>query len=440
MRDRKLFVFSIVTTLILTASAAGAETASARGTPTKPAAAPVSTPVATANNPASKSAVSQVKKVRARHWTALDEPDHYDEAGLGDWIELQVTNLESLVGKPGQKPLALYINGLELPGIEPVFVGRDGPGVTLLRFHLERTDKSAAHWAELLGKPDATRRQVEVSIAPEGCGPDCRDMATPAKLTLIVIRDWGLAAFVALMLIVLWLLWRYGRDSMLRDNVLPPPQAPPLPAPGAAPAPLVLPAVAALPANLRPFSLGRCQMAFWFILVVAAFLFIWLVTGNLSSLTASVLGLIGISAGTALGAVTIDSGKRDAELNELQQMVADRNRLQAQVSLLAAAVPPSPSLGAAQMQLADIDSRLANWRSSIRQQTHRSLLMDILSDDGDVSFHRLQILGWTLVLGVVFVAGTLVHLEMPSFDAPLLALMGISSGTYLGFKFPEKQA
>jgi hypothetical protein len=27
---------------------------------------------------------------------------------------------------------------------------------------------------------------------------------------------------------------------------------------------------------------------------------------------------------------------------------------------------------------------------------------------------------------------------MPEFDASLLTLMGISSGTYLGFKFPEK--
>jgi hypothetical protein len=27
---------------------------------------------------------------------------------------------------------------------------------------------------------------------------------------------------------------------------------------------------------------------------------------------------------------------------------------------------------------------------------------------------------------------------LPDFDAPLLALMGISSGTYLGFKIPEQ--
>jgi hypothetical protein len=29
-------------------------------------------------------------------------------------------------------------------------------------------------------------------------------------------------------------------------------------------------------------------------------------------------------------------------------------------------------------------------------------------------------------------------LVMPDFDTTLLGLMGISSGTYIGFKFPEK--
>lgn len=29
---------------------------------------------------------------------------------------------------------------------------------------------------------------------------------------------------------------------------------------------------------------------------------------------------------------------------------------------------------------------------------------------------------------------------MPEFDGTLLALMGISSGTYLGFKIPERQS
>jgi hypothetical protein len=46
---------------------------------------------------------------------------------------------------------------------------------------------------------------------------------------------------------------------------------------------------------------------------------------------------------------------------------------------------------------------------------------------------------WTLVLGVIFCVSVYNSLEMPEFSATLLGLMGISSGTYLGFKVPEKQ-
>ena len=69
----------------------------------------------------------------------------------------------------------------------------------------------------------------------------------------------------------------------------------------------------------------------------------------------------------------------------------------------------------------------------------KRFLDDILSDENGVSFHRLQIAVWTLVLVIVFAFVVYDTLAMPSFDEKLLALMGISSGTYLGFKFPESK-
>ncbi|HEV7784309.1 MAG TPA: hypothetical protein VGQ28_03165, partial [Thermoanaerobaculia bacterium] len=68
-------------------------------------------------------------------------------------------------------------------------------------------------------------------------------------------------------------------------------------------------------------------MAFWFLLVVTAFFFIWLITGNSASLTPTVLTLIGISATTALGAVAIDASKRTADQNQITQITADQNHL-----------------------------------------------------------------------------------------------------------------
>ena len=46
---------------------------------------------------------------------------------------------------------------------------------------------------------------------------------------------------------------------------------------------------------------------------------------------------------------------------------------------------------------------------------------------------------WTVVLGVMFVIEVYTNLQMPEFDSTLLTLMGISGGTYVGLKIPEKQ-
>jgi hypothetical protein len=44
----------------------------------------------------------------------------------------------------------------------------------------------------------------------------------------------------------------------------------------------------------------------------------------------------------------------------------------------------------------------------------------------------------TVALGLIFLASMRSRLSMPEFNATLLALMGISSGTYFSFKIPER--
>nr|ALS89246.1 stage V sporulation protein AB [uncultured bacterium] len=68
-----------------------------------------------------------------------------------------------------------------------------------------------------------------------------------------------------------------------------------------------------------------------------------------------------------------------------------------------------------------------------------NFLRDILSDSSGYSFHRFQIFAWTIVLGIIFVSAVYNNLNMPEFSGTLLGLMGLSSGTYIGFKFPEKK-
>ena len=67
-------------------------------------------------------------------------------------------------------------------------------------------------------------------------------------------------------------------------------------------------------------------------------------------------------------------------------------------------------------------------------------LADLLSDEAGFSLHRVQLLGWTAVMSIVFWGGVQHSLAMPQFDTTMLALVGISSGTYLGFKLPEANA
>jgi hypothetical protein len=138
-------------------------------------------------------------------------------------------------------------------------------------------------------------------------------------------------------------------------------------------------------------------MAFWSFLVIAAYVFIWLITEELDTITGSVLALLGIGSSTALGANLIDAGKAGA------------------APAGAGSVAPPPAAAAAS----------------------RGFLRDVLSDDQGISLYRFQLFAWTLVLGVIFIASVYNGLQMPQFNPTLLGLMGISSGTYLGFKVPE---
>jgi hypothetical protein len=66
-------------------------------------------------------------------------------------------------------------------------------------------------------------------------------------------------------------------------------------------------------------------------------------------------------------------------------------------------------------------------------------LIDLLTDGSGISLHRFQIFVWTIVLGVVFGVSVYRDLVMADFSPTLLGLMGISSGAYIGFKFPENK-
>lgn len=255
-------------------------------------------------------------------------------------------------------------------------------------------------------------------------------MAVPAHGSTfkLAVVNWKWYEFVWLGIMIALLvlfLWAAARHDLLRDGPKP-----------------------------SPYSLGRCQMAWWFLLILFGYVIIWLISGDQDTITPSLLALMGISAGTALGAVLIDSKRESAGLS---QAASQRLALQAaqqialqKVDAAKSAVNAAPAEEIVQQQLGDAEVALAVVKAKLLAVNNqitgivsvpqtRWILPDILSDsNGTFGLHRLQIVVWTIVLGIIFVVSVLTDLSMPVFSATLLATTGISAGTYLGFKVPEK--
>ncbi len=256
----------------------------------------------------------------------------------------------------------LYINGFAINGLTWL-----SSGCERFSFYLTRTEETREIWGKMLSRLDG-RENIPVGIGTVQKG-FIEDIGT-ARLVLTT-TDRAAWWYLIIAVLIISTGWLGARTGLLRDLSK-------KTAPGNAEEP-------AIPANKRPFSLGRVQMAFWFVLSVGAFTYVWLQTGDIHNVIPdSILALMGISAGTTVLSAVVDTN--------------------------ATVQAPEPASG--------------------------NFLKDILSDSDGISFHRLQMLVWTIVLGIIFVEKVAATLIMPDFDAQLLGLMGVASGTYLGFKIP----
>ena len=211
----------------------------------------------------------------------------------------------------------------------------------------------------------------------------------------------------------------------------------------------------------RPYNLGRTQMAFWFFLILTSYVALWLITGSLETITPSILALMGMSAATALGDALIDADKHESEAARRDSLLAKKKSLEAGLADLdfqmtgAGATPSAaaPASSAAALALSDtlrrervekhkgleeVDALLKGLDPSHRELVSQGFWHDLLSDGHGYSFHRFQIVAWTVALGIIFVASVYEGLRMPEFNSTLLGLMGISAGAYVSLKFPEK--
>jgi hypothetical protein len=422
-------------------------------------------------------------------------------AGRGDEIWVDVINYDDWVKSLKDKnvlpedhekrDLILYVNHVQLLGVHPFYwFDWTGSNVTSVEYHvttfgfsLTRNDESKPGWAHLLNKPGFDRKvvvslgfengqEIYSELVPDETSKTSkkleelqkkrasisssdkkaleendqqqkieREQLLDRQFYLRIIPKLSTAIGLTIILaalIAFLVLARY--THIIRD-----------------------PAAPRRPDGQRPYSLARGQMAFWFFLVITSYFFLWIVTGDTGTLNTSVLALIGISAGTALGSAFVDAAKpvpsgspgnqpivdvtrpHNEVLAELKKLRADTHQELETLQKARAQISASDTqaLDANEQQQNEVRKRLANyrWQSAyFAWPTWKGVMYDLLAENNQISFHRFQIFVWTLILGIVFVVNVWKELAMPEFSATLLGLLGISAGTYVGFKLPEAKA
>lgn len=332
---------------------------------------------------------------------------------LGHHLVVRVSKLDTVLEEEEKShgDLRLFLDGVELTDLNPEAVQQvEGiEGTSDVRFKLERNADNRGAWRTLLGPFKLSPRNVTVGV---GLAGEEEIAGSPGvTLSLNVVRKGWFFGYLVLLAVVFVAFFFAPMPSggkltdSLRDRQAEPSSD-----------------------GKKPFSLARCQMAWWFFLVIAAYVFLWMVLGDLDTITGSILTLMGIGSGTALGAAMIDSSKK-----------TEKEQAEAELSEAHATAQAATSTPADQVRLTMTERKVANLQGVVKTR-HTSVLADLLSDSNGYSFHRFQIAVWTVILGIIFVVAVAQQLAMPQFSETLLGLMGISSGTYLGFKFPERHA
>jgi hypothetical protein len=376
---------------------------------------------------------------------------------IGNELTVYVTDVKRLIAQAGSAPLTLYLDGYALKGLTPGYeLGSDA-----LYFRLDRTDirETQDAWNKILQWGGKEEKSITEHIVSVSVGYGSLPLPSEAETLLHVAHDTTLKVFFPVMAVVVVLfVWLARTSNLLRDL------GPELLNENGNPIPrkdkygTLVPQRAALwwlrsnnqyktdksrnviyePAR-KTYSLASSQLAFWLFIILGAYVFIWTAASNQQSLSKFALGILGISSATAVSSVFIDSSKRAAATAERQALADKLKELQSQQATLEQAVAAGDNsapekLEAVKQEIIDTQAAIDK---PVASQPSRGFWADILSDATGVTIHRFQIAAWTVVLGLVFVVTVITSLTMPDYDGTLLALMGISSGAYIGLKPTE---
>lgn len=347
-------------------------------------------------------------KASVRKVIALDNNGNEASRATTNGCRIRVTVDGVLAASNAElQKLVPFLDGHPFKGTHPELVDAQ---TGTLEFNLPSKTEAKERWKPILSNPpwDGVRT-VSVSVGPEEGGLEWppKDYKNRPQLAITLFSaDRGVLLIFA-GIVFGSLCWLAAYSRILRDSDSTP-----------------------RPADVKerpPFSLAKTQAAFWFLLVFAAFLFLWGLTGDFNGIiTANTLALIGIGSGTTLGAAMVEAGKSEQEQKKRDE---SESQLQAKEAALLATTTEAEKPA--------LNEEIKTLKETLWPASHG--VKDLLTDVNGITLHRFQMLVWTLTLGVIFVVGVCQNLAMPQFDQTLLALMGISSGVYLGFKIPEKQ-
>lgn len=291
--------------------------------------------------------------------------EHADSAGLAEAISVTIANGDALFDEARRngKNIILFFDRMPLKEVYPQSYDINSD-TGELRFFIGHTTAPIALWGHFISSRKTGEffsRKVSVSVGFEDQAPIPTSVENEKSFTLVLVnKTWFTVSIIIIVALIVLFLLLAAKTNILRD-VGPNPDV-----------------------GKKPYSLALVQMAVWFFAIMTSWLLLYVVTHSFNTISDTLVLLMGISAGTGIGGVAIDTNR---------------------------ARPVKQSQG---------------------------FITDIVSDDYGVSFHRFQIFAWTIVLVAVFVRQVTAYLTMPEFNSSLLVLMGISSGTYLGVKVTEK--
>lgn len=307
-----------------------------------------------------------------------------DTLQLEDQVRLKVLGLRQALGYYKRKPedLRLFVDGVAFPmppeaGSVDSTHSRD---TTTVRFRLRRDASTESIWQLFY--------QVRNKLAHEahiGVGFDNGQLggSNPRPIHLELVRatelNVGMALVAAFLLLLLYLGWH---SNLLRSDVVQGALA------NATATQTTTIDLTGQHYETVPFSLSKVQLAFWTFLIVSAYLLCYLVTGELTTLPGSLLGLLGVSLGS-----------------DLFSRVLSRE----QVAVNGPLTVHTPSAGF--------------WR-------------DILAEQNRFSIARIQFLLFNLLVGFYFIRHVWKLWNLPDLDSGLLALVSISA---TGFLFGKSQ-